>query len=86
MDVHDHPAPARTTITVCQWVGVHDHPDDVVISEIDYTLTDNVEELRLAGSALNGTGNDLDNTLTGNAGDNRLDGGAGNDLKLLQAA
>ena len=36
----------------------------------------NVENLTLTGIAdLNGTGNDLDNTLTGNRGDNRLNGG-----------
>jgi Ca2+-binding RTX toxin-like protein len=39
-----------------------------------------VENLTLSGSsALNGTGNGLDNQLTGNSGNNTLTGNAGND-------
>ena len=53
---------------------------DSVQSSIDYTLTENVEELTLIGAAaLNATGDDLDNTLNGNSGNNTLSGGAGND-------
>jgi serralysin len=52
---------------------------DTVSSTISYTLGDNVENLILAGSAEDGTGNALDNILTGNALGNTLDGGAGND-------
>jgi serralysin len=52
---------------------------DTVSSVISYTLTDNVENLVLAGSAEDGTGNALDNLLRGNALGNALDGGAGND-------
>ena len=53
---------------------------DAVRAWIDYTLTANVEKLTLQGTAnLNGTGNDLANTLVGNAGHNILDGGLGGD-------
>jgi Ca2+-binding RTX toxin-like protein len=54
---------------------------DTVLAGASYALSDNVENLILAGTAdLDGTGNALDNTLTGNAGDNRLDGAAGADV------
>ncbi|MFI3195769.1 MAG: calcium-binding protein [Methylococcaceae bacterium] len=49
---------------------------DTVQSTIDYTLTSNVENLVLIGSAVKGTGDARVNSLTGNAGDNILDGGA----------
>ena len=53
---------------------------DTVNSFISYTLTANVERLNLEGTEnLNGTGNDLDNTLNGNNANNALVGGLGND-------
>ncbi|TPU23507.1 Ig family protein, partial [Acinetobacter baumannii] len=65
---------------------------DTVLSSITYTLGNNLENLTLTGStAINGTGNALNNVLIGNSaintltagvGDDYLDGGAGAD-KLL---
>jgi Ca2+-binding RTX toxin-like protein len=53
---------------------------DLVNASITWTLGANVENLTLTGSsAINGTGNALDNTLTGNSAANVLTGGAGND-------
>lgn len=54
--------------------------NDKVISNISYTLGDNLEALTLNGLYhLNGTGNLLNNILLGNAGNNVLSGLAGND-------
>ena len=62
---------------------------DVVVSTATFTLPDNVESLYLLGGKdIDGTGNELANSMTGNRGDNRLrgldgddrmSGGAGND-------
>ncbi len=53
---------------------------DLVQSSVTHTLAANVENLTLTGtSAINGTGNALDNVLTGNSANNTLTGGAGND-------
>lgn len=53
---------------------------DKVMSTVSYGLGANLENLTLLGvSSINGTGNELGNTLTGNSGNNLLDGGAGND-------
>ena len=53
---------------------------DGVQSSVTYTLGANVENLTLTGSsAIDGTGNTLDNTIAGNSAANHLYGGAGND-------
>jgi Ca2+-binding RTX toxin-like protein len=53
---------------------------DIVFSTVTYTLTTNVENLMLQGtSTINGTGNELNNSITGNTADNVLTGGLGND-------
>ncbi len=53
---------------------------DTVLSSVDYTLGANVENLTLTGStALNGTGNSLNNTIVGNGLDNLLIGAGGKD-------
>jgi len=53
---------------------------DLVNSTVSYTLTANVENLTLLGSAaINGTGNDLANIITGNNANNILSGGLGDD-------
>jgi VCBS repeat-containing protein len=57
-----------------------DEGRDFVKSSISYTLTDNVENLTLTGTAdLDGTGNGLDNVILGNSGNNILMGLEGND-------
>jgi Ca2+-binding RTX toxin-like protein len=53
--------------------------DRVVTSIANTTLTDNVENLFLAGAAINGTGNGLNNIIAGNAVANSLNGAGGND-------
>jgi Ca2+-binding RTX toxin-like protein len=54
---------------------------DSVFALVTYRLTANVVALVLQGSDnLDGTGNDLNNSLVGNAGANILDGGAGADF------
>jgi len=53
---------------------------DRVRSSVSITLSANVEELNLTGTAaINGTGNLLSNTIVGNAGSNTLTGGVGDD-------
>ncbi|TKB90751.1 MAG: calcium-binding protein [Nitrospira sp.] len=65
---------------------------DTVQASVTHTLNQAIEHLTLTGSsAINGTGNALNNTLTGNSannilsglnGNDRLTGGAGNDTLL----
>lgn len=53
---------------------------DAVRASVSYGLSANVEKLALiGGDNIDGTGNDLNNTLTGNSGNNLLQGGEGND-------
>ncbi|HAZ44755.1 MAG TPA: hypothetical protein DCZ55_09790 [Cyanobacteria bacterium UBA11371] len=53
---------------------------DTVLSSIDYILGINLENLVLQGTAINGTGNELANSITGNEGNNSLNGALGNDI------
>lgn len=56
---------------------------DTVVSSVSRTLGVNQENLTLVGvAALNGTGNNLNNTLTGNSADNVLNGGSGGDTMV----
>src|SRR5690606_25826352 len=52
---------------------------DSVAASVSYTLSANVENLTLTGSALIGEGNSQDNNLVGNSGANTLTGAGGND-------
>ncbi|GFM89601.1 hypothetical protein PSCICO_50000 [Pseudomonas cichorii] len=55
--------------------------NDSVLSTVTWTLGSNVENLSLGGTAaINGTGNELNNTLYGNAAVNTLVGAAGDDI------
>ena len=57
---------------------------DTVLSAVTRTLGANFENLTLTGTtAVNGTGNTLDNVLTGNSAVNTLTGGAGNDTYVV---
>lgn len=55
---------------------------DRAIASASYGLADFVENLKLTGTALHGTGNALANVLTGHAGSNLLDGRAGADTLI----
>jgi Ca2+-binding RTX toxin-like protein len=53
---------------------------DTIRSSVNYSLVSNVENLVLTGtSALNATGNSVNNNITGNAANNVIDGGLGVD-------
>jgi Ca2+-binding RTX toxin-like protein len=65
-------------VTEYSWQG-----NDVVLASVTYALAAEIEELTLTGaSAINGTGNDLNNILRGNGAANTLDGGAGVDTLI----
>jgi Ca2+-binding RTX toxin-like protein len=56
---------------------------DFIESSVSYTLSDNVENLALTGTAaINGTGNGLNNAIVGNSANNVLTGGAGTDTLM----
>ncbi|WP_298195076.1 hypothetical protein [Novosphingobium sp.] len=66
---------------VIEAMGGGDH--DIVLSAISFKLGVNVEDLTLTGSnAINGTGNELANTIIGNDANNVLDGGKGIDTLI----
>ena len=53
---------------------------DTVRASVSHTMSNNVEDLLLIGTgAINGTGNDLANSIRGNNANNILTGGAGAD-------
>ena len=52
---------------------------DTVISTVSYAIKGYVENLTLTGTAINGIGNTLDNTIIGNSMNNSLSGSSGND-------
>lgn len=56
--------------------------DTVVLMSDGLTVADNVENIRLAGTAHVAVGGATDNRISGASGDDDLDGGAGNDLLL----
>ncbi|WP_298309265.1 tandem-95 repeat protein, partial [uncultured Erythrobacter sp.] len=68
---------ASDTITEAADAGI-----DRVEAAIDYTLSENIEELTLTGSAISGTGNAGDNRIEGNQDNNTLTGLGGNDILL----
>ena len=63
--------------------AISEAPDegiDLVITSVDWTLGDNLENLTLAGEMnIDGSGNGLANVIIGNAGANHLAGMAGDD-------
>ena len=59
---------------------------DTVETNLNHTLIANLENLILTGTAnLNGTGNELNNTLNGNSGNNTLAGGNSGDILFGEA-
>ncbi|MEZ0260735.1 MAG: hypothetical protein ACAH80_06980 [Alphaproteobacteria bacterium] len=74
----------NTAETATELVG---QGTDTVISSATFTLGLNVENLTLTGATnIDGTGNDLVNTITGNSGNNILSGGLLADTYVIQNA
>ena len=68
-----------TVMTSAGWT-INRSVDTVQSSALTYTLSNNLENLVLSGSAsIGGTGSMFANTIVGNAGANNLIGGGGND-------
>jgi len=75
--------------------SIDDGGEDLVYSSVTWSLGKNLENLTLTGkAAINGTGNNQNNTLTGNNAANTLDGmggtdtligGAGNDTYIVDS-
>jgi Cadherin-like domain/G8 domain/PKD domain/RTX calcium-binding nonapeptide repeat (4 copies) len=71
----------RDVITENSGAGI-----DTVLSSLTWKLGNNLENLTLTGtSAINATGNTLDNILTGNVSNNILDGGVGSNTLIGKA-
>jgi len=66
--------------TLDQVLEEADAGTDSVEASVDTTLSANVENLTLSGTALAGSGNELANVITGTAGDNTLSGLGGDDV------
>lgn len=73
------PAPGPGTAPL---VGSASQPDMTVKEGLNVKLAAQARNLTLAGSAMNGAGNDASNTLIGNNQANILEGGAGNDTLI----
>lgn len=58
---------------------------DTVYASVNYTLSENVDNLILVGEALRGEGNNLDNRIEGNALANILIGGEGSDTFVFNS-
>ena len=65
---------------IAKFFGVKDTTgNDKVYASINYTLGANVENLKLVGAAVSGSGNSLNNIIIGNEMNNVLTGNGGND-------